>query len=325
MDDEVNALTVWEGALIAGGLFTTAGGIPAARLAAWLGSWSSAGPGVEGSFVAALAVFGGNLYVGGEFVAVGGVPADNLAAYDGFGWSEPGGGTDGFVLALRPYQSGLIVGGGFTMAGGMPFAQVARWNGLWSAIGAGIAGGGVLGFGEWQTHLIVGGFFESLDGIPADNVATWDGVNAGPLGSGTDNAVYAVHGFEKNLWAGGAFFIAGGKRSSHIAVREPDPNDAVPGFAPVKGLALAPARPNPAYRTVHMDFVLPKPGRVQFDIIDVSGRRVRRLIDSDLPAASHSIRWDGHDSSNRAAPTGLYFGRLRFAGAQLVQKVVIAR
>ena len=71
------------GNLYAGGEFTTAGGVPASRVAKWDGNrWSALGSGTN-DFVKALASdlsgLSGNLYAGGNFTYVGGVRANRVA------------------------------------------------------------------------------------------------------------------------------------------------------------------------------------------------------------------------------------------------------
>jgi len=64
----VNALTYFNGLLIAGGSFDSAGGEPAHNIAAWNGiSWQPLGDGLNGT-VNALAIFDSNLYAGGSFM-----------------------------------------------------------------------------------------------------------------------------------------------------------------------------------------------------------------------------------------------------------------
>jgi hypothetical protein len=100
MNNYVHALAMFNGALYAGGQFTSAGGVNAASIARWNGSaWSAVGSGVN-NHVDALTVFdggsGAKLYAGGKFTAAGGVAAAHLARWDGAAWSAvPGGGADG--------------------------------------------------------------------------------------------------------------------------------------------------------------------------------------------------------------------------------------
>jgi hypothetical protein len=79
----VRALGVFNGELIAGGPFTTAGGIAANHIARWNGvSWSPMGSGISGN-VEALREHGGELIVGGNFSNAGGVDAKHVARWNG--------------------------------------------------------------------------------------------------------------------------------------------------------------------------------------------------------------------------------------------------
>jgi len=120
MDQNVRALAVYDGKLIAGGVFTTAGGVSANCIASWGGSyWSPLGSGMNGS-VFALAVYDGKLIAGGFFTTAGGVSADYTASWDGSSWSPLGSGMNDYVFALAVYDNRLIAGGYFTTAGGLP-------------------------------------------------------------------------------------------------------------------------------------------------------------------------------------------------------------
>ena len=77
----VNALAVHDGALIVGGNFGYAGGIPARSIARWDGtSWSALGSGING-LVHALESMDGHLYVGGGFTTAGGKPSYGIARW----------------------------------------------------------------------------------------------------------------------------------------------------------------------------------------------------------------------------------------------------
>ena len=89
INGRVDALTVFDDgtgpALYAGGIFTTAGGVAANRIAKWDGTqWSALGSGLN-NIVRALTAFddgtGSALYAGGNFTTAGGMPASNIARW----------------------------------------------------------------------------------------------------------------------------------------------------------------------------------------------------------------------------------------------------
>ncbi len=129
----VNALAVSGSDLFAGGVFTRAGGLPAAHIAKWNGAnWSALGQGMGGGdgfpFVYALTVSGSDLYAGGNFTGADGAPANYIAKWDGTGWSALGSGMNGGVYALAVSATGdeLYAGGLFTTAGGKGAPHAAR-------------------------------------------------------------------------------------------------------------------------------------------------------------------------------------------------------
>lgn len=83
--------------------------------------------------------------------------------------------------------------------------------------------------------------------------------------------------------------------------------------------------PNPLRDSTTLRFGLPRASRVQLDVLDVSGRRVRSLGARLLDAGEQSVRWDGRDDAGRAVGAGLYFARVRGEGVEAITKVVIAR
>jgi hypothetical protein len=85
--DFVGPMAVYNGALVVGGRFSVAGGVPVSNIARWDGaSWSSLGEGLSGgdeyANVRALAVYDGSLYVGGSFATAGGVSSSYIARWD---------------------------------------------------------------------------------------------------------------------------------------------------------------------------------------------------------------------------------------------------
>ena len=89
MNSDVYALTVYNGELIAGGNFTTAGGVACNRIARWNGSqWQPLGTGMSGTsspFIRTLTVFNGELIAGGSFTTAGGVTCNYIARWAAVG------------------------------------------------------------------------------------------------------------------------------------------------------------------------------------------------------------------------------------------------
>jgi hypothetical protein len=83
MNGGVSALTVYNGQLVAGGYFTTAGGVACNYMASWNGSsWQPLGSGMNGYYVDALAVDSGQLVAGGYFTTAGGLVSAYWARWD---------------------------------------------------------------------------------------------------------------------------------------------------------------------------------------------------------------------------------------------------
>lgn len=132
----ITALEVFDGNLIAGGYFSTAGASEARSVARWDGvQWSPLGSGVEGGHggVSSLKSYHGKLFVGGSFDRAGGILSRRIASWNGSQWSGLGGvdtswSEDVYVYALGEHDGDLIVGGYFGDIGGRPGASWARWG-----------------------------------------------------------------------------------------------------------------------------------------------------------------------------------------------------
>jgi hypothetical protein len=88
-------------------------------------------------------------------------------------------------------------------------------------------------------------------------------------------------------------------------------------------LSLAMWRPGGQDLRLRVD--LPSAMRAQLDLFDVLGRRVRTLLDRDVPRGQTTVSWDGRDAGGRALGSGMFFARLSCAGQHRVVRVPLVR
>lgn len=219
----VMALTVYNDTLIAGGYFTTAGGVSALRIAGWDGSqWHALAEGMGGGgtitpSVHSLTVYNDELIVGGTFTEAGPIPAKNIARWDGSDWYQLGSGLDGVrTNALTVYNDNLFAGGGFTTAGGNPAYRIARWDGVvWDQPGEGfntdVHSLTTFNHGSHGEVLVAGGNFTGI-ADPDDfyRAAWYDAIGDSwkpfdTLKSGPNSYVEAMVEYNGDLILGGMF------------------------------------------------------------------------------------------------------------------------
>ncbi|MBL8752034.1 MAG: hypothetical protein JNK15_01930, partial [Planctomycetes bacterium] len=230
MDNNVSALVAMpNGDIVAGGSFTTVGGVAMRGIARWDGAaWSGLGSGLGTlpaggvAGVAALALLpGGDLIAAGSFSSIGGVPAINIARWNGTVWAPLGTGIgsvgllglNGGVLDLAVAPNGdVIATGGFTTAGGVIANNIARWNGTsWSALGSGlgfISGSRVVAMPNGD--IIASGPFAIAGGVAVNWIARWDGTTWSGLGAGLNSSQTALLAMPDGSLLVGVGFIVGG-------------------------------------------------------------------------------------------------------------------
>jgi hypothetical protein len=98
--------------------------------------------------------------------------------------------------------------------------------------------------------------------------------------------------------------------------------DVPPGHAADGTLRIS---PNPSRTGSDISFALAAGAQVQVAVHDVSGRRVRDVLDTALAAGEHTLRWDGRDAAGQPVPAGTYFVVVRANDRVSAQRVVFIR
>jgi hypothetical protein len=82
---------------------------------------------------------------------------------------------------------------------------------------------------------------------------------------------------------------------------------------------------NPGYGMTTLEFRLEESQRVTLTIHDVTGRLVRTLADRRMPAAAHTVLWDGKNDTGAACVAGTYFSRLKSRDQLRSRSIVLTR
>lgn len=89
--------------------------------------------------------------------------------------------------------------------------------------------------------------------------------------------------------------------------------------------ALLQNRPNPFNTRTTIPYDLPASGVVRLSVYDLSGQRIRTLVDGARSAGSHTVTWDGTDDTGRDVASGVYLCRMETAGFRAVRKLLLIK
>jgi flagellar hook assembly protein FlgD len=64
---------------------------------------------------------------------------------------------------------------------------------------------------------------------------------------------------------------------------------------------------------------------MQLSIYNVRGELVRTLLDDEVDAGEHVLRWDGRDATGASASSGVYLYELRGFGKQVSRKMMLIK
>lgn len=287
-NNDVLALTIWNGNLIAGGGFKTADGNTSYSIALWNGtSWSAIG-GLNTAFngqVRALVVYNNELWAGGDFISVSGCNnCSRIAKWNGTTWVNvniPNGLPDTVrALYVDLAQNKLYMGGRFKeVAGDTNVKGIAVFDGsTWSALGTGVSGKGeyVRAITKYNGNIIIGGYFSHVNGnIKGKRIAQWNPntLTWSPIGYGLKKGyVRVLKEYKGELYAGGSFNISGTDTVNFIAKWN---ETLVIGAVPIASEQLSVAiYPNPATTEITIDLKSQSTDINNIDIYSVLGQKL---------------------------------------------------
>ena len=84
--------------------------------------------------------------------------------------------------------------------------------------------------------------------------------------------------------------------------------------------------PNPFNPRTTIEYALPNAGRIQLEVFDLLGQKVRSLVKEDQHAAGfYTAVWDGRDERGRDVGSGVYVYRLRAPAFVKTQKMLLIK
>lgn len=83
--------------------------------------------------------------------------------------------------------------------------------------------------------------------------------------------------------------------------------------------------PNPFNPSTSIRFSLETSSRVEIDIYNIKGQKVRSLLNEPKAAGEHNIAWDGKDGSGRLMGSGVYYYRMRTGSYVSSRKMILMK
>lgn len=83
--------------------------------------------------------------------------------------------------------------------------------------------------------------------------------------------------------------------------------------------------PNPFNPETKIEFTLKNNSPVRLDIFDISGAKVRTLVNGELQQGLQSVSWDGRNDAGSKVPTGVYMYTLTAGDNSQTKKMVILK
>jgi CotH kinase protein/Malectin domain/FlgD Ig-like domain/Lamin Tail Domain len=161
--------------------------------------------------------------------------------------------------------------------------------------------------------------------VAGEEVGLFDTV---PLGVGLIDTVH--FGQQTNDVSYGRFPDGGAWRV--LAVATPGETNGTIGVGEDGGLGAAPRVvalrgpfPNPMAPGAALEIDLPASATVELKVYDVTGREVRRLLQSPMAAGRHRATWDGKDTRGARVASGVYWFRLKAAGEVREARALLLR
>lgn len=94
---------------------------------------------------------------------------------------------------------------------------------------------------------------------------------------------------------------------------------------PVAKTTLKGNYPNPFNPETSISFELANAGKVNLDIYNVKGQKVKTLVNDVMEKGNHTINWNGTDDSGRKVGSGIYFYNMKSGKYSSTRKMILMK
>ncbi|MFQ5825412.1 MAG: FlgD immunoglobulin-like domain containing protein, partial [bacterium] len=105
-----------------------------------------------------------------------------------------------------------------------------------------------------------------------------------------------------------------------VEVSETPANETVP-----KDFQLSQNYPNPFNPSTVINYGVPRTARVQLNVYNLLGQRIRTLFDGRKTAGTYTMGWDGLNDQGELVAAGIYFVRLETDNQSVTRKMLLIR
>lgn len=165
-----------------------------------------------------------------------------------------------------------------------------------------------------------------------DNLFVFTGTVLGDNGAIIGNGliatvVFSVAGTETGIEL--QHMIARGIMNQEVEILN-NPNDVTtPNEDPINTIPvesyLGNNFPNPFNPSTTIQYGLNSTGNVRVTIYNSRGQLVRTLVNTTMPAGTHTVVWNGKDNANRVVSSGIYFIRMETRDGILTRKALMLK
>ncbi len=104
------------------------------------------------------------------------------------------------------------------------------------------------------------------------------------------------------------------------------------GFTPIadntiprKAVTLHQNYPNPFNPTTTISFAMKNSDRVNLNIYNVKGQKVKELANDVFEQGIHTLVWDGKDANNKSVASGIYYYQIKSGGYTQTKKMLLMK